>query len=248
LLLLVVWLVARRPRAERWRALVRYAGPAVLVGVAFSWRYLQLEDPTLGMLELASHEGVYAPSAVVDRLLRFLSFGTLGWAVRLAFGVLLALSVVVMARAVWRRTADGPQVDGERDVQDLVATWGWALVLLALLGPVLLPWYVVWALPVAWVLPREPRLALLATSALLAVSMWSAEPLRFPGAYEVNLALVRWVVTPILLVLALRALLDLRRRAERGLPFAERGLVVPRVAARGAAEGEEQVASAAGQR
>jgi alpha-1,6-mannosyltransferase len=253
LLLLIVWLVARRPPAERWRALLRYAGPAVLVALAFAWRYLQLDDPTLGMLELASHEGWLAPSAVIGRLLDVLSFGTLGWAVRLAFGVLLLLAMIALARAIWRRAVDEGTGAAERpteprDVDELVAAWGWSLVLLALLGPVLLPWYVVWALPLVWVLPREPRLALLATSALLAVTLWSAEPLRFPGAFELNLFVGRWIVTPILLVLALRALADLRRRADRGLTFAERRVAVRPAVGPGLAQGDEHVPAAAGQR
>ena len=255
LLLLVVWLVARRPPEERIRAILRYAGPALVVVVAFAWRYLQLDDPTLGMLELASHEGWLAPSAVIGRLLDVLSFGTLGWAVRLAFGVLLLLAMIALARAVWRRATEEREVaageraasERARDLEELVATWGWALVLLALLGPVLLPWYVVWALPLVWVLPREPRSALLATSCLLAVTLWSAEPLRFPGAFELNLFVGRWVVTPILLLLALRALRDVRRRADRGLAFAERGAVVAGTPAGGPAQREEEGASASGQ-
>ena len=36
------------------------------------------------------------------------------------------------------------------------ASWGWALLCLMLLGPVLLPWYVTWALPLGWLLPACP--------------------------------------------------------------------------------------------
>jgi alpha-1,6-mannosyltransferase len=246
LVLLIVWLVARREPGERWRGLVRYAGPAVLVAVAFAAPYLQLEDPTLGMLELASHEGWLAPSAVIGRLLDVLSFGTLGWVVRLALGVLLLLAMITLGKAIWRRASDEQEVAG-RAIDELVATWGWSLVLLALLGPVLLPWYVVWALPVVWLLPREPRVALIATSVLLAVTLWSAEPLRFPGAFDLNLFVGRWIVTPILLVLALRALRDLRRRADLGLAFAERRFVVGDGSG-GLAHGEEHVPAPAGHR
>lgn len=240
LLLLIVWLVARRPRGARATAVLRYAGPAVLLGLAFAVPYLSWEDPTLGMLELASHEGWLAPSAVIGRLLDVVSFGTLGWVIRLALGALLLLAMAALTRSVWRRTPFG------LPVEELGATWAWSLVLLALLGPVLLPWYVVWALPLVWLLPREPRLALLATSVLLAVTLWSAEPLRFPGAFDVNLFVGRWVVTPILLVLALRALRNLRRRAELGLTFVDRRAVV--AAGDGPVAGEERVAAPTGHR
>src|SRR5207247_9055235 len=99
---------------------------------------------------------------------------------------------------------------------------GWALVTLLLLGPVLLPWYVVPALPLAVLLPRAPRRALIATSALMAVTLWSAEPLRYPGAFDVDLFVGRCLVTPMLLYFLWDVLRDLRSRVEIGLPFAGR--------------------------
>ena len=260
LLLLIVWLVAGRPPGERWRALVRATVPAVVVGLVFAVPYLQLDDPTRGMRELASHEGWLAPSAVLGRLLDLLSFDTLGWVVRLVFGLLLVRAVVTLGKVVARhasgdratvttRTLPG---DDRRDrieranVDEVIALWGWSLVLLALLGPVLLPWYVVWALPLVWILPREPRVALLATSALLAVTLWSAEPLRFPGAFDLNLFVGRWIVTPVLLILALRALRDVRRRADLGLAFADRRSAAG--PAGGPSHGEERVPASAGDR
>ena len=65
-----------------------------------------------------------------------------------------------------------------------------------LLGPILLPWYVVWALPLVWLLPRVPRLVLLGTSVALGVSQWTAEPARFPGAYDTNVLIGHYVITP----------------------------------------------------
>ena len=38
----------------------------------------------------------------------------------------------------------------------------------------LLPWYVTWALPVLWLLPKVPRFVLLGTSTALAVSQFTA--------------------------------------------------------------------------
>jgi hypothetical protein len=213
LLLLLVWVVASRPAEGRRRALLVHGGAAVLIALAFAVPYLQLRDPSLGMVQLSTHEGWLAPSAVFGRVLDWLSFGTLGWVVRLVFGLVLLAAVAALAREVWRRSTAGSPLDPF----ELGAAWGWVLVLLALLGPVLLPWYVVWALPIAWLLPRIPRTTLLVTGALLAVTLWSAEPLRFPGAFDLNLFVGRWIVTPILLVLALGVLRDLRRRLDLGL-------------------------------
>jgi alpha-1,6-mannosyltransferase len=212
LVLLIVWCVARRLKEDRGRALATHVGLAAGLTLVFALPYLQWRDPTLGMLELAGHEGWIAPSAGVSRLLDFLSFGTLGWVARVLFAALLLWSLFTLGREVWRRGASmSPAAQG--------AAWGWALLLLTLLGPVLLPWYVVWTLPLVWLLPRVARTTLIATSAMLAVTLWSAEALRFPRAFEVNLFVGRWIVTPILLVLTIRTVRDLRRRIGLGLPF-----------------------------
>jgi len=242
LLLLLVWLIARAPPSARRRAILRYGGTAGAIGAVFAAPYFQLEDPTLGMLGLATHEGWLAPSAVIGRLVEVLSFGTLGWTVRLAFGIVLLVAMVRLGREVWRRAEAGAS-----STEALGAAWGWSLVLLALLGPVLLRWYTVWALPLAWLLPRAPRVALLATSALLAVTLWSAEPLRYPGAFDLNLFVGRWVVTPILLVLALQALRDLRERVDLGLPFEDDRAVRDVVVAPETPHEEQRVAAAARQ-
>ena len=151
------------------------------------------------MLELAGHEGWLAPSMAFSRVLDFVSGDRLGVIPRFLFAATLVVCLTVLVREVWRR---GGRIDGG----ELAATWGWALLLLMLLGPVLLPWYVTWSLPLVWALPRMARTTVLATSVLLAATLWSAEPLRFPGAFQVDTFIGRWVVTPIVLVLLIRSI------------------------------------------
>ena len=105
--------------------------------------------------------------------------------------------------------------------REQAATWGWALMLLMLLGPVLLPWYVVWVLPLAWVLPKAPRTALIAVSSLLGVTLWSTEAMRYPGAFSLNVFVGNWLVVPVIVWLLDRAaarpaLTDRQRCAVRG--------------------------------
>ena len=118
-------------------------------------------------------------------------------------------------REVWRsaqRTAD------ERvAVFELGASWGWSLLFLMLLGPILLPWYVVWALPLVWLVPRVPRLVLLGTSVALGVSQWTAEPGRFRGAYDTNVLVGHYAITPVVIALLGWLLLDGWRRWRGGL-------------------------------
>jgi alpha-1,6-mannosyltransferase len=207
LLLLVVWCVARRPAGERLRAIVTHGGLAAAITAVFAVPFFQLHDPTLGLLELAGHEGWLAPSRLFRRVLDAVSGDTLGVVARVAFAALLIGCVLLVAREVWRRARDGPA---------LGAAWGWTLLLLMLLGPVLLPWYVTWSLPLVWLLPRVPRAVLIATSAALTLSQWTAEPARFGAAYDVNVLVGHYVITPVVVGLLAWLLSDLHRRLSAG--------------------------------
>jgi hypothetical protein len=213
LLLLLVWIVARRPSGERLRAAAFHVGIAAAIGLAFAIPFLQTQDPTLGMAELAGHEGWLAPSRLFRRMLDAVSGDALGWVARLVFALLLVLVTLTLARRV-ARERPGPAGIG--------AAWGWGLLALMMLGPVLLPWYVTWALPLAFLLPRVPRAVLLATSTALAVSQWAAEPSRFPTAYDANVLVGHYVLTPVIVVATGFLLLDLRRRLATGEPLNDR--------------------------
>jgi hypothetical protein len=217
LLLLVVWCVARAPAGRRMRTLITHAGLAAAIAALFAAPFFNLHDPSLGVLELAGHEGWLAPSRFFRRLLDAISGDTLGVVARVAFALLLLTAVVVLVRAVWRSAQETD--DDRRAAEELGAAWGWSLVLLMLIGPILLPWYVVWALPLVWLLPRVPRLVLLGTSVALGVSQWTAEPARFPGAYDTNVLIGHYVITPVVVALLGWLLLDGWRRWRAGLPL-----------------------------
>jgi alpha-1,6-mannosyltransferase len=241
LLLLLVWVAASAPPGRRLRAVaLPVAILAVLVAV-FAAPYFQLRDPTLGMLELAGHEGWLAPSMAFSRALDWISGDRLGFIPRLAFAATLLVCIGAIVREVWRR---GSRIGGA----EVAAVLGWALVLLMLLGPVLLPWYVTWSLPLVWALPKRPRTALIATSVLLAATLWSAEPLRFPGAFQVDTLIGRWVVTPIVLWLLFRAIVDLRSRIRGGVAFDEEVEVAQAAPVAGSAGEPRRVPSGAGER
>jgi hypothetical protein len=214
LIMLLVWCVARRAPEERRAAFVSRVGLSAGIGLLLALPYFQLHDPTLGMVGLASRSGWFAPTRAIARLVNGVTFHTLGWVVSLGALSLLAWCVWSLARAVWRRTSTGSMSGKE-----LGAVWGWALVLLLLLGPVLLPWYIVWGLPLVWALPRVPRITMIAASAMLGVTLWSEEPLRYPGAFDLNLLVGYLVVVPVLLVMLVLVIQDLRSRIEHGRPF-----------------------------
>jgi hypothetical protein len=213
LVLVVVWCAARAPAGRRGRTALTHAAVAVGIGLIFSVPYLQTEDPTLGMLELAGHEGWLAPSVLVRKIFGWLSFGTLGWLGRVAVAAVLVAAFVALARDVARRAAEG------ESVVSVGAAMGWSLVALMLLGPVLLPWYVAWALPLLWLLPKAPRATVIAAGAALALAQWTTEPLRYPDAFDVNLWIGHWILTPAMLVLVIWCLVDLRHRLLSRLPL-----------------------------
>lgn len=215
LLLLIVWCIARAPAGRRARTLASHAGLAAAVGVVFAAPFFQLRDPTLGLAELAGHEGWLAPSRLFRRLLDTLSGGTLGIVARMGFAALLIASVVLLVRTVWRRALI------DRSWFELGSAWGWSLLLLMLLGPVLLPWYVTWALPLVWLLPQTPRTVLIGVSAALTLSQWTSEPARFATAYDANVIVGHYVITPIVIGLLVWLILDGRRRAASRLPLGE---------------------------
>jgi hypothetical protein len=228
LLLLIVWCVARAPAGRRARALLSRGGLAVAIGAAFAAPFLQLHDPTLGMLELAGHEGWLAPSRLFRRLLDAVSGDTLGVAARIAFAAALVAAMGLLIRAVWRAGTED-----RSSALELGGAWLWSLLVLMLLGPVLLPWYVTWALPLAWLAPRVPRLVLVGSSAALAVSQWTAEPARFPGAYDANVWIGHYVITPVVIALAGWLLWGGWRRIRDGLPLADQPDEVPARAGHG---------------
>ncbi len=250
LLLLLVWCIARRRPEERWRVGLTHVGLAAVIVGLFAAPYAQLQDPSLGILTLAGHEAWLAPAAVGSRLLDFVTFHTLGWTIRAIAGGILAWAIWRLSVAIWRRTT-GTDVAGApvMSPREQAATWGWALMLLLLLGPVLLPWYVVWALPLAWVLPKAPRTALIAVSSLLGASLWSAEAMRYPGAFTLNVFVGNWIVVPVIVWLLVVLLRDLRSRIDGGLLFEDDvGMEEPAPPLIHEAPGEQSVAQPAGER
>jgi hypothetical protein len=219
LVLLLVWLIAARPRGRRLRTALAFIGMVVGIAAVFALPYLQRQDPTLGQVELAGHEGGIAPALWLRRWVDGVSFNSLGSAARIVIAAALIGLFGLLVRWTWRRAAGLESVG-------VGASWGWSLLVLTLLGPVLLPWYATWTLPFAWLVPRSARRAVVGTSVLLVFSQWTTEPHRAPGAFSVNIWVNTWVLVPACILLGALALRDLW----------------PRVVALGSLDDEQQVA------
>ncbi len=212
LLLLVLVAVARSEPGRRTRAALAHVGVAGAIALAAAAPFLQTSDPSLGMLELAKHEGWLAPSRFVRRVLDAVSGDALGVVARVVFALTLLASIALLAAWLVRRARSV-------SLATQGAAWAWGLILLMLLGPVLLPWYVTWSLPLVWLLPRAPRSALLGTGVALTLSQWTTEPARFRAAYDANVLFGHYALTPVVIVLLGWVGLDLLRRVRAGAPL-----------------------------
>jgi hypothetical protein len=140
--------------------------------------------------------------------------------IRVAFPAVLLYSLYLVVRRM--STAGSSLGFAEQG-----AAWGWALLVLMLTGPVLLPWYIVWALPLAFLFTDVPRLSVVALSVLLAMSEVVAEPLRSPKIWEGMLIGVHYVITVGVFAVLVYLVRDLHRRVSGGrgldLPIGEPG-------------------------
>jgi alpha-1,6-mannosyltransferase len=212
LVVLLVWCIARREPNQRARAALTHVGLAVAIGLAISLPFMQRQDPTLGMLKLADNEAWLAPSLFFHQLLDAATFHHFGWLARVVFAGLFIVCFAALVREVVRRSRSLSPIG-------IGAAWGWALIFLMLLGPVLLPWYVVWAMPLVWLMPRSARWALIGTGVGLAMTQWSTEIANFPNQFSVEAWFGHWMVVPIILGALAWVLVDFRKRIVSGEPL-----------------------------
>jgi hypothetical protein len=203
----------RRGEGERAREFLKHVGVGFLIALPFVLPFMQAEDPTLGTLELTSRQGWLAPSRFVLVTLRGVANAIGGQVagdivsviVRLAFPLAFVWVMIVLLRHLAKSR--------ERlDTVVVIGAMGWASLTSLLVSPVLLPWYVAWLIPLAWILPRPARGGAVLISVALTITELVAEPSRAPRVWEAMVFGLHWVATPIILLVLIRLLLDLRRR------------------------------------
>jgi alpha-1,6-mannosyltransferase len=203
LALLLVAVAAATSPARRRRELAVYVGSVAALWLAFAVPFLQLENPTLGTLNVAGNDSWMAPGQLVVRAAGALAGAVAGdgavdagrTAARVALYAMSAVALAAIAREVWRR----PEA---RTPAALAAAWGWGLLVLILPSPVLYTWYLVWILPLAWALPKVPRRGLVILSAFFLVTQLATEStrlpdyiqgIRFPFGHPIAVAVLVWV-------------------------------------------------------
>jgi len=222
LALWLVWAVWRRPDwRERGIEAAKHLGVAALLVVPLVALYWRPENPTLGLVEVSGHEGGFAGVAFVLRVLGGEGCGALCSVVRVAALLVMVGVFVLVARRFARSGASMP-------LRELGAGWGWALLAAMLLNAFVLPWYLVWVIPLAFVLPRVPRTVVIALGAVMSMFQIVAEPLRGERWYD-GMNMVRdWGIRPLVVGgLLVWLLWDLVRRLRGGTPLAEAPREVP---------------------
>jgi hypothetical protein len=208
LILLVVAIAANAPAERRLRLLAKFGGVVVGVWLVLAAPFLQLTNPTLGMFELSGHDSGKAPGQLIVTAFSWVatSIGGDGWkapaevsAHLLLFGASIA-GVWMIARRIWT------DPNARRPVA-LVAAWGWALLTVILLAPMLGAWYLVWVLPLAWALPRVARRTLILLCVGFTVTELVTEnanlpefirSIRLPFGHPVAVAVCVWIAVDLI--------------------------------------------------
>jgi Glycosyltransferase family 87 len=219
LALLIVAIVANAEPERRRRVLALYGGVVAGVWLTLALPFMRGGNPISALLEVSSHDSWMAPGQLIVRGASGLGGLIGGDALRAPFatGARVALfaasiaAVVAIGHRIWTSTR-------ARTPEALAAGWGWAFLAITLPSPVLFTWYLVWALPVAWVMPKIARRGMVILSAFFVVTQLVTETSRLP-------AFLRTVKLPfghpIAVAVCVWVGYDLVRRLRKGTPLDE---------------------------
>lgn len=212
--LLVVVVISVARSARRRRALVLSAVVVVGLSLIAALPFMQTSDPTLGQAQLTKHEGWFGNGRIVRTLAEALDWPALDAVFRGLIVALLIALTIAMARRAWLRSRAS-------DLEALGAI-AWTLLVTILLIPALLPWYLVWLLPLAWALPRGGRSVAIGLSVLALTTLIAVDVALFPEEVRLNTRLVSAVVAPLVLAIAAVVIWGLikRLRGEGGIDLA----------------------------
>ena len=223
LILLLVAIAATVEPERRARVLAKYAAVVGGIWLVLAAPYLQRANPTLGLFELSGHDSGKAPGQLLVHFLTWVGT-TIGGpafetpATILAHVLLFGASIVgvwMIARRIWLDpAARGPMAQA--------AAWGWALLTVILLAPMLGAWYLVWVLPLAWALPRRAPRSRGPLSGLYRDRARHGEPrlpdlirsVRLPFGHPIALIVCAWIAVDLIRRLMRKTPLDLET-AER---------------------------------
>jgi hypothetical protein len=219
LALLIVALVANSAPERRRRVLVLYGTVVAGVWLALALPFMRGGNPISALVEVSGHDSWMAPGQLIVRGASGLG-GLIGgdvlrapfaMAARIALFAGSIAAVVAIGRRIWTSGR-------ARTPTALAAAWGWAFLAITLPSPVLFTWYLVWALPVAWLMPKIARRGMVILSAFFVVTQLVTETSRLPTFLRtVKLPFGH----PIAIAVCVWVAYDLIRRLRRGTPLDE---------------------------
>jgi len=217
LILLMVAIAASTEPERRLRLLAKFAAVVGGIWLLLAAPFLQWANPTLGMFELSGHDSGKAPGRLIVTGFSWVATSIGGQRLKTpaevgAHLVLFGLAIVgvwMIGRRIWTDPS-------ARRPTAQIAAWGWALLTVILLAPMLGSWYLVWVLPLAWALPRVARRTLILLCVGFTVTELVTETanlpafvqsVRFPVGHPVAVAVCFWIAS------------DLIRRLRRHTPL-----------------------------
>jgi alpha-1,6-mannosyltransferase len=215
-LLLVVVAASARPE-RRARLLATYGAIVGGIWLVLALPFLQWTNPTLGLFEVSGHDSGKAPGQLLVSATTWLGTSLGGptlerpaaIAARLLLYGLAIAGIVMIGRRLWRDAA-------ARTPDAQAAAWGWALLIVILLAPMLGAWYLVWVLPLAWAVPKVARRGLAALCVAFTLTELVTESARLPDLIRsVHLPIGH----PVAVAVALWIGIDLVRRLVRRTPL-----------------------------
>ena len=219
LALLVVAIVANAPPERRRRVLAMYGAVIAGVWLALALPFLQWTNPTLGLMEVSGHDSWMAPGQLIVRAASGLG-GLVGGdpfrepaatAARIGLFIVSLVAVIAIGHRIWTSVQ-------ARTPEAMAAAWGWAFLAITLPSPVLFTWYLVWALPLAWVMPKIARRGMVILSAFFVITQLVTESSRLPTYLQtVRLPFGH----PIAIAVCVWVGVDFIRRIRRGTPLDE---------------------------
>jgi hypothetical protein len=200
LIVLIAGSVALAPKKERISALSAHIGVVAIAVLPFVIPFLQMENPTLGALPASGR--FWEGSGAIRDILQAVGMNSVAEPfARLVQGVapfvMLAFTIMVALHLLLREV--------KVDAGTIVGCMGWVMLVIFLFTENHLAWYGMWIVPLAWVVPRAARSAVLLTSVALA----PIHPWAFEGGRETWLL---YASTAVIFLILLRVTVDLGLR------------------------------------
>jgi hypothetical protein len=224
LVVLVAGALAMTPAGRRVVTLGAHLGIALGTALFFAIPYLQTEDPTFGAAGASQRFGV--GSDAVRSIASAVGLDSVAEPIaRIAQGIapfVMVIATISIALYLIKRGADPATT---------VAGMGWVLLVTFLFSDQHFPWYGMWFVPIAWILPRAARSAVLILSAALTL----LHPWRpfddlerwVLWVFYLGLAVVAIVLLRVIIELVLRLLMRREAGVGGGALMVEEGPRLP---------------------